>query len=56
MGVLALDDGQRDAFARHLDRVRAAELMGCKRRRTPASTAKGCSIRRAAEGTMAVRR
>jgi hypothetical protein len=25
---LALDDGQRDAFAGHLDRVRMAKLMG----------------------------
>jgi ABC-type thiamine transport system ATPase subunit len=30
---LALDDEQRDAFARHLDRVGVAQLMG----REPAS-------------------
>ena len=28
MPELALDDGERDPFARHLDRVRMPQLMG----------------------------
>ena len=38
---LALDDVQRHAFARELDRVRVPQLMGAKRRRrTPARAAR----------------
>ena len=36
MAELPLDDHQRDALARHLDRVRMPELMWRNRRRTPA--------------------
>jgi hypothetical protein len=47
---LALDDDQRHAFARHLDRVSVAQLMGAKRRRTPAAAAVRRSSARAAAG------
>ena len=33
---LALDHLERDTFAGHLDGVRLAQLVGAKRRRTPA--------------------
>lgn len=46
---LPLDDNERDAFVRHLDRVRVAELWGANRRRTPAASAVRCSCLRAAE-------
>jgi hypothetical protein len=36
---LALDDGQRYAFAGHLDRVSVSQLVGAKRRRTAAVAA-----------------
>jgi hypothetical protein len=45
---LALDDDQRDTFARHLDGVGVAELVRANRRRTPASAAVWRSCSRAA--------
>jgi hypothetical protein len=39
MGMLALDDEQRNAFVRHFDGVRAPKLVGAKRRRTLAARA-----------------
>jgi pimeloyl-ACP methyl ester carboxylesterase len=50
---LALDDVQRHAFARELDRVRVARLMRRKRRRTPVRTARRRSAARAADGVQA---
>ena len=37
---LRLDDGQRNPFVRHLDRVSMPQLVGCEPRRTPACAAR----------------